>query len=211
MLNSDSGFSPIAYPWVWPLLLSPFVRFWGLDYDRLKLVEVATYCLWLVLLHGIVRQRIGWWPAIAVVTVFATAPLYLAHTDQLLTEIPQLAAVAVVIWWYDRLRRSATLLTASTRQLVVLGALVVLAFNVRRESVVLLGMIAAMALYDVLHDQATNESRVDGIGAQLSVSVGGRISRRSCRSLSLQHSRNYLLPTTCCRTTGTVGSSSTTG
>ncbi len=122
VLNSDNGFSPIAYPWVWPLLLSPFVRFWGLDYDRLKLVEVATYCLWLVLLHGIVRRRIGWWPAIAIVTVFATAPLYLAHTDQLLTEIPHLAAVALVIWWYDRIRRSATLLTASTRQLVVLGS-----------------------------------------------------------------------------------------
>jgi hypothetical protein len=163
VLNSDNGFSPIAYPWVWPLLLSPFVRFWGLDYDRLKLVEVATYCLWLVLLHGIVRRRIGWWPAIAVVTVFATAPLYLAHTDQLLTEFPHLAAVALVIWWYDRIRRSATLLTASTGQLIALGALVVLAFNVRRESVVLLGMVAVMALYDVLHDRAAGESRVDGI------------------------------------------------
>ena len=41
VLNSDSAFSPIAYPWVWPLLLSPFVHLWGFDYDRLKLVEVG--------------------------------------------------------------------------------------------------------------------------------------------------------------------------
>jgi len=163
VLNSDTGFSPIAYPWVWPLLLSPFVRFWGLDYDRLKLVEVATYCLWLVLLHGIVRRRIGWWPAIAIVTVFATAPLYLAHTDQLLTEFPHLAAVALVIWWYDRIRRGATLLTASTQQLVALGAFITLAFNVRRESVVLLGMVGIMAFYDVLCDRAPGEPRVAGV------------------------------------------------
>ncbi len=150
VLNSDSGFSPIAYPWVWPLLLSPFVHAWGLDYDRLKLVEVATFCLWLVLLHGIVRRRIGWAPAIAIVAVFATSPLYLAHTDQLLTEFPHLAAVAVVIWWYDRIRRDATLLTASLGNLTILGMLIVVAFNVRRESIVLLGVIGAMALYDIV-------------------------------------------------------------
>ncbi|MGE5211884.1 MAG: hypothetical protein ACM3MM_11510, partial [Acidobacteriota bacterium] len=138
VLNSDSGFSPIAYPWVWPLLLSPFVHAWGLDYDRLKLVEVATFCLWLVLLHGIVRRRIGRAPAIAIVAVFATSPLYLAHTDQLLSEFPHLAAVALVIWWYDRIRRDATLLTASNGQLITLGMLIVVAFNVRRESIVLL-------------------------------------------------------------------------
>ncbi len=162
VLNSDTGFSPIAYPWVWPLLLSPFVRFFGFDYDRLKLVEVAVLCLWLVLLHGIVRRRIGWWPAIAIVAVFATAPLYLSHTDQLLTEIPHLAAVALVIWWYDRIRRGATLLTASTAQLITLGALVTLAFNVRRESVALLAVIGAMAIYDVLHDRSPDETRIAG-------------------------------------------------
>lgn len=163
VLNSDSAFSPIAYPWVWPLLLSPFVRLFGLDYDRLKLVEVAVFCLWLVLLHGIVRRRIGRWPAIAIVAVFATAPLYLAHTDQLLSEIPHLAAVALVIWWYDRIRRNATLVTASTSQLIALGALVALAFNVRRESVALIGVIGVMAIYDVLRDRSPDETRVAGV------------------------------------------------
>jgi uncharacterized membrane protein YkvA (DUF1232 family) len=152
VLNSDSGFSPIAYPWVWPLLLSPFVHAWGLDYDRLKLVEVGAFCLWLVLLHGIVRRRIGWWPAIAIVAVLGTAPTFLAHTDQLLTEFPHLAAVALVIWYYDRIRSDATLLTAPIAQLAGLGALVTLAFNVRRESIVLLGVIAAMIALDVARD-----------------------------------------------------------
>jgi hypothetical protein len=163
VLNSDSGFSPIAYPWVWPLLLSPFVHAWGLDYDRLKLVEVATFCLWLVLLHGIVRRRIGWAPATAVVAVFATSPLYLAHTDQLLTELPHLAAVALVIWSYDRIRRDATLLTASNGRLITLGMLIVVAFNVRRESVVLLGVVGVMVLYDiVVAGRASGDSLVAG-------------------------------------------------
>lgn len=160
VLNSDSAFSPIAYPWVWPLVLSPFVHLWGFDYDRLKLVEVGLLCLWLVLLHGIVRRRIGRVPALAIVAVFATAPAYLVHTDQLLTEFPHLAAVAVVIWWYDRVRSRATLLTASRRDLIVLGALVTLTFNVRRESVVLLGVIAVMQVYDVIAERVDVVSTV---------------------------------------------------
>jgi len=150
VLNSDDAFSPLAYPWGWPLLLSPFVHLWGFDYDRLKLVEVATFMVWLVLLHGIVRRRIGRLAALAVVAVIGTAPTFLVHTDQLLTEFPHLAAVAVFVWWYDRMRTRATLLTASRRDLIVLGALVTLVFNVRREGVVLLGVIAVMQLYDLL-------------------------------------------------------------
>ena len=122
VLNSDDAFSPLAYPWGWPLLLSPFVHLWGFDYERLKLVEVGIFMVWLVLLHGIVRRRIGRLAALVVVAVVGTAPLFLVHTDQLLTEFPHLAAVGVFIWWYDRIRARATLLTADRSDLIVLGA-----------------------------------------------------------------------------------------
>ncbi len=148
---SDPLMGPVGYPWVWPLVLSPFVHQWGFDYDRLKLVEVGLLCVWLVLFHGIVRRRIGRAAAVAVTAVFATAPIYLAHTEQLLTEIPHLVAVALFIWWYDRIRREgATLLDASLGQLVALGGFVTLAFNVRRESVALLGVIAVMQVADLV-------------------------------------------------------------
>ena len=104
MLNSGGAFSPIAYPWIFPLLLSPFVKWWGLDYDRLKLVEVACFCVWIVLVHGIVRRRAGRVLAIAIAAVVATAPALLAHTDQLLSEFPHAMALGVFIWWFDRIK-----------------------------------------------------------------------------------------------------------
>lgn len=176
VLNSDSSFSPIAYPWVWPLLLSPFVHAWGFDYERLKLIEVAAFCLWLALLHGIVRRRVGQWPALAVVAVFATAPAYLSHTDQLLTEFPHMAAIALVVWHYDRIRRNATLLTASTQQLVVLGALIAIAFNVRRESIVFVAVLGIMAVADIID-----------------ASSGGRLARTSVATVR-SNWRRLLVP-----------------
>ena len=113
VINSGGAFSPIAYPWGWPLLLSPFVHLWGYDYDRLKLLEVAAFCVWLVLVHGIVRRRAGRLLALAVTAVVATAPALLAHTDQLLSEYPHAAVVAAFIWWIDRIKAGRPLIAAT--------------------------------------------------------------------------------------------------
>ena len=146
VLNSDTAFSPIGYPWVWPLVLSPFVHFWGLDYDRLKLVTVAMFCAWLVLVFGIVRRRLGRWPALGVTACIATAPRFLLHTDQLLSEYAYFVAIAVVIWWCDRVHRSSDLVRAPRTQLVALGVLMAVAFNVRREAIVLVVVVASLQL-----------------------------------------------------------------
>ena len=42
LFDHSTAVTPPIYPWGWPLLLSPFVRVWGIDFDRLKLVEVAV-------------------------------------------------------------------------------------------------------------------------------------------------------------------------
>lgn len=159
VLNSDAGFSPVAYPWGWPLLLSPFVHLWGFTYDRLKFVEIAAFCVWLVMLHGIVRRRLGRMVAAAVLAAIATAPAYLEQTDQLLSEFPYLAAVGVVIWWNDRLRTRSTLITATSRELVVLGLLAAAAFNIRREGVVLVVVIVALQAVDVWRSAESSKGR----------------------------------------------------
>ena len=149
VINSTGAFSPYAYPWGLPLLLSPFVHAWGLDYDRLKLVEVAAFCIWLVLVHGIVRRRLGRVLALAMTAALATAPAFLSHTGQLLSEFPHAAAVATVVWWLDRMRTRGPIIAAAPRDLVVLGVLVTVAFNFRREAIVLVGVIALVQLVEL--------------------------------------------------------------
>lgn len=176
VVNTEMQFSPTAYPWGWPLMLSPFVWLFDLDYDRLKLVEVAAFCLWLLFLHGIVRRRIGRAAALAVIAVIGTAPAFLAYTDQLLSEIPYLLAVAIVIWWYDRVRSRSDLLSATSRDLIALGVLAAAAFNVRREGIVLVGVVAVAQVVDLVR---SNDG--DGIRAL------GRRARRTWRPLVQPH------------------------
>ncbi len=150
LFDNSTAVTPPIYPWGWPLLLSPFVRVWGIEaFDRLKLVEVAVFCAWLVLYHGIVRRRAGRIVALALTAVFATSYAYLVYTDQLLTEYPHMLAVAVVIWWLDRVMDRSSLTAATTRDLVILGLLAVAAYNVRREGLMLLFAIAGAQLVDL--------------------------------------------------------------
>ena len=150
VINSTGAFSPYAYPWGLPLLLSPFVHLWDLDYGRLKLVEVAAFCVWLVLIHGVVRRRVGRVLALAVTAAIATAPAFSSHTGQLLSEFPHAAAVAVVVWWLDRMRTRGPLVTAAAGDLVVLGVLVTVAYNFRREGIVLVGVIGVVQLVELV-------------------------------------------------------------
>ena len=149
LFDNSTAVTPPIYPWGWPLLLSPFVRVWGIDFDRLKLVEVAVFAAWLVLYHGIVRRRAGRIVAFSLTAVFATSYLYLVYTDQLLTEYPHMLAVAVVIWWLDRVMDRTNLTMATTRDLVILGLLAVAAYNVRREGLMLVFVIAGAQLVDL--------------------------------------------------------------
>jgi len=151
VLYSDNSFSPVAYPWGWPILLAPFVHLWGLDYDRLKVLVVITYCAFLLLFHGIVRRRLGRVLALGATAVLATAPPYLTHTDELISEFPHLLAVSIFVWWYDRVRRKGPLHLAAARDLVVLGVLATVVFSVRREGIVLVAVIAVMQIAELLH------------------------------------------------------------
>jgi hypothetical protein len=179
VLNSDNSFSPVAYPWGWPILLAPFVHLWGLDYDRLKIVVVVTYCAFLLLFHGIVRRRLGRVMALGVVAVLATAPPFLTHTDELISEFPHLLAIGVFVWWYDRIRRGSTLHRAALRDLIVLGVLATVVFNVRREGIVLVGVIAVMQTAELL--SVALAARGEGIRSMVTALV--RTVRTSWRAI----------------------------
>ncbi len=143
------GFSPYVYPWGWPLLLAPFLRWWGLDPARLELVGVACLCVALVALYAVVRRRAGTLVALGFVAAFGSTLTYLRHTGQLLSELPYLMLVAIALCWLDRCRRDGRRLDAAPRgELVVLGLLAVATFNTRREGLALVAAIAATHLVE---------------------------------------------------------------
>ncbi len=147
-MAAKPGFSPFVYPWGWPIVLSPFVRLFGLDYERLKFVEVGCWLVFLGFAHAVFRRRMKPWLALGTVAVIGTSLPYLRHTDQLLSEFPYLAFVGATLWWLDRCRRAGRLDLAAPRDLAVLGLLAMMVFNTRREGVAMVPALLAVQLID---------------------------------------------------------------
>ncbi len=149
LLAAKPGFSPFVYPWGWPLILAPFVRLFELDYERLKLVEVGCWLVFLGFFHALLRRRMPWWLALGTVAAVGTSLPYLRHTGQLLSEFPYLALVGATLWWLDRCRRDGRLDLAPRRDLIILGLLAMMVFNTRREGLAIVPAIVVVQLVDL--------------------------------------------------------------
>ncbi len=136
-------FSPIGYPWGWPLIVSPFYVLFGLNYGFFKFLEVVAFCGFLLAFYALVRPRTGTLPAIVLLLLVGLSPAYVRGTDTVLSDLPNLCFVGVTLWWMDQCRRRG-LLTTARRDLVILGVLLAAAFSIRRESMALVAALAAV-------------------------------------------------------------------
>lgn len=141
--SSSQAFSPYSYPWGTPLLLSPVVALWGLDYPKLKLLETLFFAGFLLMFFHLMVRRIGEIGGLALVALIGLSVSYVAWTDTVLSDLPYLFFVAVSLWWMDRLRARGLWLAGAVRPLVVMGLLLGFAFSIRREGAALFLALAA--------------------------------------------------------------------
>ncbi|MEI8238300.1 MAG: hypothetical protein WCI22_02675, partial [Actinomycetota bacterium] len=142
-------FSPLIYPWGFPMMLSVFYKAFGMNYLQLKMGMVIIFCGYLWFFHLVLRRRMNQWVALATATAMATSLAYLRHTDYLLSELPYMFAAAVALWWLDHCRRKSRLHEATRHELIVLGVLAMYVFNTRREGLAFIIAVGAVQLWDL--------------------------------------------------------------
>lgn len=146
--SSSHSFSPHSYPWGTPLLLSPVVALWGLDYAKLKVLETLFFAGFLLMFFHLMARRVGEIGSFALVALIGFSVSYVAWTDTVLSDLPYLLFVAVSLWWMDRLRDRGLWLAGPVRPLVVMGLLLGFAFSIRRDGAALfLALAAAHSVY----------------------------------------------------------------
>lgn len=141
-------FSPYSYPWGFPLLLSPFVWQWGVDYDQLKLLGTICFAVFLVFFNRIAERRIGYGPALALTAAIGCSLAYLGQTNTVQSEMPFLAFIGLSLWLIDRATDAKAWEGERHARLVVLGLVLAFTFNIRREG---LAVVVALAAAHAVH------------------------------------------------------------
>ncbi|MGH9270478.1 MAG: hypothetical protein ACRDZ2_04325 [Ilumatobacteraceae bacterium] len=142
--SAYASFSPTAYPWGFPALLSAVVATGGIDYAALKLIPTLSFVGGVLVLYLLLEHRLSKLGAGAVAAFFGLNFWYLGRTDQVLSDLTFWFLVVLTLYVLDRRVRAGTLLAGNGALAAAICAFA--AFNVRREGVLLLGAIGAAQL-----------------------------------------------------------------
>src|SRR5437867_7733666 len=88
IFESSSQTGPVAYPWGYPLILSPIYAIKGINPLALKSPGLCFYAGFLVCLYFLVNSRLTRAESLLVVSLFAFNPLLIQFLDQILSDIP---------------------------------------------------------------------------------------------------------------------------
>jgi 4-amino-4-deoxy-L-arabinose transferase-like glycosyltransferase len=132
--QSTSHLGPLAYPWGYPLILTPFYILNGISPLTLKIPGLIFYAGFLFTLYFFAKSRFTQTESLLLVSLFAFNPLFLNFLDQILSDIPFLffstltlylvtreeprskwhyAFIGAAIFWTTFLRATGLLLLAS--------------------------------------------------------------------------------------------------
>lgn len=139
-------FSPTAYPWGLPVLLSPIIAVWGINFSLLKLVPTLGYIAATMATLSLARRRFGPLTATAVTVVVALNPWFISATGAVLSDLVFLAFALTAVVFVDRAVEIRDVFTPGRNALIIASVLIALSFHVRRDALGLIPAIAATQL-----------------------------------------------------------------
>lgn len=147
--NSSSRFCPVAYPWGYPLMLAPLYALVGFNLMALKMVGLASYTLFLIVLwRGFIRFH-GHWDHLALVCLFAFHPVLLNFCNHILSDIPFLVVSTCAVLLIRSLVGRGRALEATRGLHAAIGVVLAAALALRTTALVLLPTLVVVHVVEL--------------------------------------------------------------
>ena len=91
------SFSPVAYPWGFPLLLAPFYGIWGVNFGVFQVMQCVFFALFVGLLARIFIVRVGRVAGILLAGLLGSSVVYIGWAQSVTADFPYLAFVALAL------------------------------------------------------------------------------------------------------------------
>ena len=152
IFESSNQIGPIAYPWGYPLILTPVYALKGINPLALKLPGLIFYAGFLASLYLQMKPRLPQTESLLIVCLFAFNPLLLGFLDQILSDIPFLFFSTLTLLLMVNNRQPAN------KQLVLIGILLFVAYFIRTTGILLLASFIAMELVEAFNKRTDREN-----------------------------------------------------
>src|SRR5215217_5644717 len=131
--ESTTYVGPLAYPWGYPLILTPAYAIKGINPLALKIPALFFYGGFLVCLYLLLRVRLTKAESLLLVSLFAFNPLLLQFLDHILSDIPFLFFSTLSLWLITKKGQR------SWQRNILIGASIFLVTFLRATGIFLLG------------------------------------------------------------------------
>ncbi|REG84432.1 hypothetical protein [Algoriphagus antarcticus] len=135
-------FSPVSYPWGFPLLLSPLYYFFGKDFETFKILETIFLIGFLFVFDRLLEDKLSSPSRLLLIAFVGLNQLFIYYTNYILSEIPFLFFSTLSLFVLQKTGSQGF----SLKPNLWAGVWIFFAFNIRTEGIALL---AALLFYQV--------------------------------------------------------------
>lgn len=163
--ESSFQIGPVAYPWGYPLILTPALLLKGVHPLTLKLPGLFFFAGFLVCFYLLVKDRFTRFTSWLILAVFAFNPLLIKFLDQILSDIPFLFMIVVSLLLISRHDDGQR----SWKYNALIGVCIFGSFFVRTTGIVLLASFVAYQALQIIREPVHRNSII--INTSVSVST----------------------------------------
>ena len=143
--ESTTYVGPLAYPWGYPLILTPAYAIKGINPLALKIPALFFYGGFLVCLYLLLRVRLTKAESLLLVSLFAFNPLLLQFLDQILSDIPYLFFSTLSLWLITKEGRQ------NVQQNIWIGVSIFLVTFLRATGILLLACFLTVEFFRLIN------------------------------------------------------------
>jgi len=148
IFESSFQLGPVAYPWGYPLILTPALLLKGVHSLTLKLPGLFFFAGFLICLYLLTKNRLTRTESLLLVSLFAFNPILVKFLDYILSDIPFLFFIFIGLLWITKLKPGSW-------NHVALGTIIFIAFFIRTTGIILLASFLAYQAIRFYRQQAT--------------------------------------------------------
>jgi 4-amino-4-deoxy-L-arabinose transferase-like glycosyltransferase len=152
IFQSSSQIGPVAYPWGYPLILTPVYALKGDSPLALKLPGLLFFAGFLICLYLLMNNYLTRTDSLLLVSLFAFNPLLVDFLDQILSDIPFLFFSTLALLLMTKEIKNSTL------DYILLGGLIAFAFFIRATGILLLASFLAVEAFKVWINRKNREA-----------------------------------------------------
>lgn len=190
IFNPFNLISPKTYPPVFPLLLSPIYKLFGLNIKAMQIEIILIFLVFLFIIFLAFRNELPFQYVSAIILIIGFNHFYLGFKDRIISDIPFLfftyLALFIIQKIYDSKKSQMAQLPSASA--LLLGILIYFSYGTRSIGIVL---ILSFLVYDIIISRKLTQFGI--IATLVFVSLGGLevVLAHSATSYSGQFITNY--------------------